>query len=104
LADRIIVFDQGRVIADGPTQEIRQAVGGALIQCVTRLDDSQLMALPAVRSVSRSGRFADILTSDSTATLRALLEADPELKDLTVKKPSLEEAFLELTRKEGEAA
>ena len=59
---------------------------------------------PAVLSVGQSGRFTDIMSSDAPATLRVLLAADPSLTDLTVKKPTLEDAFLDLTRPKGEAA
>ena len=98
LAERIVLIDGGRVVADAPTQDIRDAVGGAVIQCVTRLDDAFLESLPAVRSVNRSGRFVEILSADTPSTLRALLDADQDLQELTVRKPSLEDAFVELTQ------
>ncbi|WP_158548508.1 ABC transporter ATP-binding protein [Parvularcula marina] len=104
LADRIIVFNEGQVIADAPTDEIRNAVGGAVIQCVTGISEADILAMPAVLSVGQSGRFTDIMSSDAPATLRVLLAADPSLTDLTVKKPTLEDAFLDLTRPKGEAA
>ena len=103
LADRIVVINEGMVIADAPTPEIRNAVGGAIIRCITALNDSVLNTLPAVRSVRKAGRFTEILTSDQTATLRGLLERDPNVTELTVSKPSLEEAFLDLTHNRSTA-
>lgn len=99
LADRIIVMNEGRIIADAPTTEIRDTVGGALIRCVTRINARQLATLSAVRSVNFAGRFVEILSADAVASLRALLEIDPELSDLTIERPSLEEAFLGLTNR-----
>ncbi len=97
LADRIVLLDQGHVIADASAADIRNRIGGALIRCETKLDDGALRDMPAVISVARSGRFADILTEDAPYTLRALLVSDETLSDLTVAKPSLEDAFAALT-------
>lgn len=97
LADRIVVLNEGSVIADGSAAEIRAAVGGALIRCVTQLADDTLRELPAVTTVRRVGRFVDLMSQDATRTLKTLLNLDGDLADLSVKKPNLEEAFLELT-------
>lgn len=106
LADRIIVFHHGQVIADGSPPQIREAVGGALIRCITILDDSALDRLPGLRSHRRSGRYVEIITSDATLTLATMLKIDPQLSELTVTKPSLEDAFLDITKidQTGEAA
>ncbi len=97
LADRIVVIHDGQVIADDAASTIRSQVGGSMIACHTRLDNKQLEALPGVRSVSLSGRIAQLLSEDAPASLLALLLADPDLTDLTVTKPSLNEAFVALT-------
>lgn len=97
LADRIVVIHDGQIIADDDASKIRSQVGGSLISCHTSLNNEQLEALPALRSVSRSGRIAQLLSEDAPASLRALLATDPDLTDLTVTKPSLNEAFVALT-------
>lgn len=99
LADRIIVLDDGRIAADAPAEEIRDTVGGAVIRCATALDEGSLSALPDVEWARLSGRVAELLTRNTTATLRALLEQDPALSDLTVSRPSLEDIFLGLTER-----
>jgi len=99
LSDRIIVMSEGEVIADAPTEQIRGQVGGAIIRCVTRLDDEYISRLPAMRSFTRAGRFIEVLTYNQTLTVRAFLEMDPDLSELTVTKPSLEEAFRDLIHK-----
>lgn len=103
LADRIVVLNKGEIIADGPTEEIRDAVGGAIIRCITEAELSVLRTLPEVRSAREAGRYAEMMTSDQTETMKALLSVDPSVKDLTVTKPSLEEAFLDLTENSKEA-
>ena len=98
LADRVAVLKAGRIIADGSTPDLRHQVGGSLIRCATRLDQGQLGALPAVRRARRAGRYGEMVSANAVATLKALFAADPELDDLSVRQPTLEEAFDALTR------
>ena len=97
LADRIVVLHNGRVIADDTTAQIRSQVGGSLISAATTINRSELAALSGVRSVSERGRLTEVLSEDAAATLRDWLAKDPTLTDLTVRKPSLQEAFDTLT-------
>ena len=97
LADRIVVMHEGKIIADGATDEIRNRVGGALITCQTSLPERDVAALPGVRSVQVNGRMLAVLSDEAPQTLRALLERDTALSDLEVRKPSLGEAFAALT-------
>ncbi len=97
LADRIVVMNEGRIVADAPTPDVVGLVGGSLIQCVTRVNAAAASALPGVRSAEASGRYVRLLTGDAVATLQALFAADPDVADLSVRPPSLEEAFEALT-------
>ncbi|MGF1463356.1 MAG: ATP-binding cassette domain-containing protein [Maricaulaceae bacterium] len=98
LADRIVVLDQGRVVADGPTDAIRTQLGGSVIRCVTRVAPDAVAALAGVTGVFEAGRFLEIRSANPAETLAALLAQDPMLTDLTVAKPSLEDAFRLLTQ------
>lgn len=97
LSDRIVVLDAGNVIANAPTAEIQALAGGAMIKCVTDIPPKDIGKMPKVVSVRHNGRFTEINTQDSPSTLRALLSEDANLSELIVKKPSLEEAFDQLT-------
>ncbi len=97
LSDRIIVFRAGKVIADAAPSEIRATTGGSVIRCRTILGIAALEALPAVVSVRSAGGLVEILSRDSTATMKALLQADPKISELTIYQPTLEEAFLDMT-------
>ncbi len=97
LADRIVVIDRGRVLADDTAAGVKAMVATRTIRCRTALPDATLRAMPDVRSVARSGVHAVIATAEAERTLRALLGADPDLADLTVTGASLEEAFVSLT-------
>jgi ABC-2 type transport system ATP-binding protein len=102
LADRIVVINRGRIIADGAADAIRGQVGGALISCQTRAVPGQIRALKAVRAVSQHGRLVTIISDDAAQTLAALLAIDPALRDLCVRKPGLDEAFTLLTDNDRE--
>jgi ABC-2 type transport system ATP-binding protein len=97
-ADRAILMANGRVVADGPTTEIKARVGGRTIRAT--LPDAELgalEALPGVASAERRGAAVTLRCGDSDAAIRALLDAYPDACDLEISGAGLEEAFLELT-------
>jgi ABC-2 type transport system ATP-binding protein len=97
LADRIVVVNQGRIVADGTPQQIKGLAASRRIRCLTSLGDDQVRALPGVRSVRRDGTALEILSGDAETLARALLERDPSLSGLEIAGAGLEEAFLALT-------
>lgn len=98
LADHTIVISAGAIVANAPTTEIREAVSGAVIRCETKLNIETAGGLARVRSTQQSGRYLEILSHDGTATVKDLLNADPDVRDLSIQKPSLEDAFTRLTQ------
>src|SRR5207237_4933269 len=64
LADRIVVIDAGRIVADGSPAAIKASVAGSTIRCRTELPDALLAALPTVRGVARNGAAATLLAGD----------------------------------------
>ena len=97
LADRIVVIDGGRIIADDTPARIKAQVAGSTIRCRTALADAALLCLPGVRSVSRGGAATTLLVADGAASARALLAADPGVSDLTITAASLEDALANLS-------
>jgi ABC-2 type transport system ATP-binding protein len=98
LADRIVVIDHGRIIAEGTPAEIKARVSGKRIRCSTALQPQELTTLPFVTHVKRDGAVTEVLTSNSEAVVRELLARDRTLSNLEVTSAGLEEAFLTLTR------
>ena len=98
LASRIVVMQNGRVIAQGTPAELKAANGARTIRCITALPASLLAALPAVDRVEQDGAYAVLRTAAPEQVLRTLLAADPSLSGLEVRSAALEDAFLALTQ------
>jgi ABC-2 type transport system ATP-binding protein len=97
-ADRAILMAHGRVVADGPTTEIKARVGRRTLRAtLPDADPSHLAGLPGVASADRHGDAVILSCTDSDLTIRALLEHYPAARDIEITGGSLEEAFLELT-------
>jgi ABC-2 type transport system ATP-binding protein len=96
-ADRILVLDRGRIVADGTGEELRHAAGGSLVAFdLAGRGTAGLELLPGVRSVEVRGDRARLRTDDSDATVIALAELGA-VRGLEVAPASLDEAFLALT-------
>jgi len=97
-ADRAVLMAAGRVVADGPTTEIKARVGARMIRATlpaVSVDD--LGALPGVTSAERRGDAVVLRCTDSDAAIRALLAQYPPARDIEITGAGLEEAFIELT-------
>jgi ABC-2 type transport system ATP-binding protein len=97
-ADRIILMAQGRVVADGPSNEIKATVGLRTIRAtVPGADLAALATLPGVTSTDSRGEAVILSCQDSDAAIRALLSAYPGARDIEISGAGLEAAFLALT-------
>jgi ABC-2 type transport system ATP-binding protein len=100
-ADRIVVLDQGRVIADGTGAAIKAQVSATLVGFDLAGGSTEgLRALPGVTSLEIRGDRAVLRSGDSDATVLALAAAG-RVRGLTVTPASLEDAFLTLTGEHG---
>jgi ABC-2 type transport system ATP-binding protein len=97
-ADRAILMAHGRIVADGPTTEIKARVGRRTLRAtLPAVDLFTLAELPGVAAADRHGEAIILSCSDSDQTVRALLERYPQAKDIEIVGAGLEAAFLELT-------
>ncbi|MET7972169.1 ABC transporter ATP-binding protein [Streptomyces mirabilis] len=96
-ADRILVIDHGRLVADGTGEQLKRSVGGNLVSFeLAGRGTEGLTLLPGVVSVEVRGDRALLRTDDSDATVLALAELGA-IRGLEVAPASLDDAFMALT-------
>lgn len=110
LADRISVVDEGRVVAEGTADQLKARIGGDRIDVVVP-DLSQLASVARLfgdeATVDEERRLVSVPAANRMATLaravRELEAAGIEAQDIGVRRPTLDEVFLRLTRRTKEA-
>ncbi|MFC8680754.1 ABC transporter ATP-binding protein [Microbacterium ureisolvens] len=96
-ADRIVLMNRGRIVADGATAEIKSlASERAVSATLPGADPVALAALPEVDSVEALGDRYTIHTRDSDAVARHLLTRT-DARDIEIAAQTLESVFLSLT-------
>ncbi|MFJ2894877.1 ABC transporter ATP-binding protein [Streptomyces sp. NPDC087218] len=96
-ADRIVVVDRGRIVADGTGDALRSSVGSGLVSFdLAGGPTGGLELLPGVVAVEVAGDRALLRTDDSDATVVELARRGM-IRDLRVSRATLEDAFLALT-------
>lgn len=93
LAQRVVVIDGGRVLADGSPADIKSRVGAHTVG----FRAETLPDLPGVTRQEYDGDRVKLLTGDSDRLVRELVTSGTEFHDLEVAAASLEEAFMSLT-------
>jgi ABC-2 type transport system ATP-binding protein len=97
-ADRILVINKGRLLADGTPAEIKARAGAKRISFrLDRADESALLALPALVNLEIRRDLIHLQSSDSDRTLYALLDAGYRPREIEVSSLGLEQAFLAIT-------
>lgn len=103
LADKVLVLQQGNIIASGSPAQLTAQISSKQIRCRTALSDQQLMALPAVLQLERQDKRVSLRTEAAEQTVQALLQADPRVSELEITAVALEQAFIQLTNSEEPA-
>jgi ABC-2 type transport system ATP-binding protein len=108
LAARIVIIDQGRVIAEGSPGELKSQAGTDRVELRTRDGEGLLLAVATLAGLgdgapeidAETHRFS-VAASDGPGSLAVaatrLTEAGIEIEDLTLRRPTLDEVFLSLT-------
>ena len=104
LADRVVVLNQGRVIAEGTPAQIKLLVPGRRITAESSIGAQQASGWAGVHHAQRDGTRLELLVSEPEPVLRELLHRDRSVTGVTVTEPTLEDAFLTLTERTEEAA
>jgi ABC-2 type transport system ATP-binding protein len=102
LADRVIILSAGTVVADGtPLDLLARAAGASTLWLdVTGGDVDPARLVPQAAFEGRDGALLRYRTADPTAAIVSLAEAlrasGARLADLRLKRPSLEDVYLQL--------
>ncbi|UDM33174.1 ATP-binding cassette domain-containing protein [Mycobacterium ulcerans] len=116
LSDRIILIDHGKIIADGTANELKHRAGDTFCEIVPRHLKDLDATVAALGSLlpehnramvtSESDRIT-MPAPDGTRTLieaaRRIDEANIELADIALRRPSLDAVFLSMTTDPSEA-
>jgi ABC-2 type transport system ATP-binding protein len=108
LAHYLVVIDHGRVIAEGTTDQLKDMLGGDVIEL--RVPDGVLID-DVVRAVESNGKGSMVVDRDrkrvtlpateGSLTLRTVLQclddAGLVVHDIGIRRPSLDDVFLSLT-------
>ncbi len=98
-ADRALVLDAGRIVADDTPERIKAGVCATIIRArLAGAPEHVLRGLRGVISVERQDETVTIRSSDSDATAEALFAAGLHPRDLRIAAGGLEDALLALTR------
>ncbi|MFD5164372.1 ATP-binding cassette domain-containing protein [Streptomyces hawaiiensis] len=111
LADRITVMDQGKVIAEGTPDELKDRVGGERLEITVGSASDAAQARTLLRDIAQGGETSVdeennrviVPVSDGPEALvnsvRLLDRSQVRLVGTTLRRPSMDEVFLALTER-----
>jgi ABC-2 type transport system ATP-binding protein len=115
LASHVVIIDHGRVVANGTPSELKQRVGGEIIEVHVRNGDD----VPQVAQVLGRSGHGEVRIDQGTRqvsvavegggrvlmeALRVVEEAGVEVEDIALRQPRLDEVFLALTGQPDDAS
>jgi ABC-2 type transport system ATP-binding protein len=108
MCDRIAIIDHGKIVATGSPDELKDRIGGDVVTLKTGAGapdvTETLKRLPGVASVgTQNGAYRVKCTSGESlvpSAVEACSKAGAGITGVTVKRPSLDEVFLEFTGRE----
>jgi ABC-2 type transport system ATP-binding protein len=101
-ADRIVILNSGRIVADGTPAEVKSVVSGRSIRFevdagAADAASSTLARLGGIRSLEQRATRFTLVSDDSDASLRSILQLIPSARDIEVTAHTMDDAFLALT-------
>ena len=113
LADRVAVIDNGKVIAEGTSDDLKAQIGGHRVAVALVRQEDAGNALAVLQrhgsgepQASGDGRTLEVAVVDGPAALQRVLgdleAAGIELHDAGIRRPTLDDVFLQLTGRPAE--
>lgn len=103
LADRIVILSRGRVIAEGTPAELKEKVGGSIVEIAVDADATEevLASIEAPAAHSPEAGVIHVPAPKGTADLAAIAsrlgDAGIVPRNIGLRRPTLDEVFLHLT-------
>jgi ABC-2 type transport system ATP-binding protein len=100
VADRVIVINNGKLIADGTPSEIKAETTGRVISFTAgaSVTTESLLALPGVSDVEWSGRKVKLFSGNTDQLITVLIEKRIDMRDIEIQSGGLEDAFQALVQ------
>ncbi len=105
LAHRVGIIDQGRIVAEDTPEALKRSIGSDVIIVEVDTDcaavEAAVRPVEGVQQVTAHGQEVTIMVADGAATISpiavALHNANLHVRNLTLRTPTLDDVFLELT-------
>ncbi|MDR2983967.1 MAG: ATP-binding cassette domain-containing protein [Nocardiopsaceae bacterium] len=105
LCDRVLVIDNGKIIAEGVPDELKRRISGDVITLSVRADPGRAKAVltgyPGVRDLAADGKAIRMTVTGGEhalpGILRALDAAGITMESIQLARPTLDDVFLTLT-------
>jgi ABC-2 type transport system ATP-binding protein len=101
-ADRIVILNSGRIVADGTPAEVKSVVSGRSIRFevdagAADAASSALARLGGIRALEQRATRFTLVSDDSDASLRSILQLIPTAHCIEVTAHTMDDAFIALT-------
>ena len=98
LADDVVIIAAGKLVRQGPVNEVIDSAGGAQMLVRTPKPEALIAELGATVKVTESADGAlHVVGADGPAIGAAAMRVGAEIHELTMERPDLENVFLQLT-------
>ena len=102
ISDRIAIINKGRIVEIGSPYELKKKVGDEILRVKGDVEIEKISSLGFVKNVSYLDGYVIITAKSLTPYLGEILRFIKNIKDIEIKKTSLDDVFISVTGKKIE--